>query len=63
MHLDDRDRYRQALVQHFKGESERFDCEVRHRDRRGEWRWARQHGLALRDAEGRAFAWSGRPAT
>ena len=40
MHPDDRDRYRQALVQHFKGESERFDCEVRYRDRRGEWRWA-----------------------
>src|SRR5262245_16528163 len=55
MHPDDRERYRQTVVRHFKGESERFECEVRYRDRRGEWRWARQHGLALRDAQGRAY--------
>ena len=55
IHPDDRDRYRQAVIEHFKGESERFDCEVRYRDRHGEWRWARQHGLALRDAQGRAY--------
>src|SRR5262245_33641249 len=55
MHPDDRERYRQTVVRHFKGESERFECEVRYRDRHGEWRWARQHGLALRDAQGRAY--------
>ena len=28
---------------------------MRYRSRSGEWRWARQHGLALRDADGRAY--------
>jgi PAS domain S-box-containing protein len=55
LHPDDRDRYRDTLIEHLKGRSERFDCEVRYKNRFGEWRWARQHGLALRDANGRAY--------
>jgi signal transduction histidine kinase len=55
LHPDDRALYRDALIEHLKGKTERFDCEMRYRSRSGEWRWARQHGLALRDASGRAY--------
>jgi PAS domain S-box-containing protein len=54
LHPQDRDRYRSCLIEHLKGRSERFDCEVRYRSASGEWRWARQHGIALRGADGRA---------
>jgi PAS domain S-box-containing protein len=55
LHPDDRALYRDALIEHLKGKTERFDCEMRYRSRSGEWRWARQHGLALRDTSGRAY--------
>jgi PAS domain S-box-containing protein len=55
LHPEDRERYRESLVAHLKGNSERFDCELRYKSRSGEWRWARQHGYALRDANGRAY--------
>jgi PAS domain S-box-containing protein len=55
LHPEDREKYRQTLIQHLKGQTERFDCEVRYKGRSGEWRWARQHGFALRDANGRAY--------
>jgi PAS domain S-box-containing protein len=55
LHPEDRDRYRRNLIEHLKGQSERFDCEVRYKSRSGEWRWARQHGFALCDDNGRAY--------
>jgi len=55
VHPDDRPRFRAATVAHFKGETERFECDYRFRARDGSWRWARQHGVALRDAHGRAY--------
>jgi PAS domain S-box-containing protein len=55
VHPDDRPRFRAATVAHFKGETERFECDYRFRARDGAWRWARQHGVALRDARGRAY--------
>jgi PAS domain S-box-containing protein len=55
LHPEDAERYRRTLIEHLKGHSERFDCEVRYKGRSGEWRWARQHGFALRDASGRAY--------
>ena len=55
LHPDDRPRFRAATVAHFKGETERFECDYRFRARDGSWRWARQHGVALRDARGRAY--------
>jgi PAS domain S-box-containing protein len=55
LHPEDQGRYRESLVEHLKGRTERFDCEVRYKSRSGEWRWARQHGFALRDADGRAY--------
>ena len=54
IHPDDQPKYRDATLAHFKGETERFECDYRYRVRDGSWRWARQHGIALRDATGRA---------
>jgi PAS domain S-box-containing protein len=55
LHPDDLPRYRAAMRDHFRGKSERFDCEIRYRDGDGKWRWARQHGVAVRDAKGRVI--------
>ncbi|TAK45665.1 MAG: GAF domain-containing protein [Betaproteobacteria bacterium] len=54
IHPDDVPRYDAAIVAHFKGRTERFECDFRYRARDGSWHWARQHGFALRDARGRA---------
>ncbi|HZM36973.1 MAG TPA: PAS domain-containing protein [Burkholderiales bacterium] len=54
IHDEDRTRYDAALIAHFKGGTERFECEFRYRAEDGSWRWARQHGIAQRDAAGRA---------
>jgi PAS domain S-box-containing protein len=55
IHPDDVPRYDAAIVAHFKGRTERFECDFRYRARDGSWRWARQHGFSLRDARGRAI--------
>ena len=54
LHPDDRARFGAATLAHFKAETERFECDYRFRARDGSWRWARQHGVALRDARGHA---------
>jgi len=54
IHPDDSARYRRALIEHFKGATEHFKCEYRFRAVDGTWRWARHHGVAMRDASGRA---------
>jgi len=54
IHPEDLPRYQQAMRDHFKGKTDRFDCELRYRSSEGYWRWARQHGFAVRDAAGRA---------
>jgi GAF domain-containing protein/PAS domain-containing protein len=54
IHPDDLGDYSRRLVEHFKGRRDRFECDYRYRDRHGAWRWARQHGIAVRDARGRA---------
>ena len=54
IHPEDQPRCRAAFVAHFKGATERFECDYRYRALDGTWRWARQHGIALRDASGRA---------
>jgi PAS domain S-box-containing protein len=54
IHPEDLPGYDAALIAHFKGKTERFECDYRFRDRKGGWRWARQHGIAERDAAGRA---------
>ncbi len=55
IHPEDRKLWRDALVAHFKGQTDRFECEYRYRSNDGGWEWARQHGIALKDASGRAY--------
>jgi PAS domain S-box-containing protein len=59
IHPTDLPYYKEAMRAHLKGESDRFVCEYRYRGADGSWRWARQHGLALRDASGRAHRMAG----
>jgi signal transduction histidine kinase len=54
IHPEDLPRYLQGIVEHFKGKTERFRCDYRYEAADGSWRWARQHGIALRDRRGRA---------
>jgi signal transduction histidine kinase len=51
--------YRRRLIEHFKGQTERFECEARYRRSDGGWGWARQHGIAFRDDDGRAYRMTG----
>ena len=55
IHPEDLPRYLAAFVEHFKGATKRFECDYRYQPLEGGWRWARQHGLALRDKRGRAI--------
>jgi len=53
IHPDDLTVRRRALVACLKGETPRFQCEYRFRTNDGMWRWARQHGIAVRGPDGR----------
>jgi len=55
IHPDDQPRFLAASAAHFKGETQRFELDYRYRASDGTWRWGRQHGVALRDAHGRAY--------
>jgi PAS domain S-box-containing protein len=59
IHPDDRPRFREALVDHLKGRTRRFECEYRYRRCDGSWGSARHHGLGLRDAAGRIYRMAG----
>jgi PAS domain S-box-containing protein len=52
IHPDDLPAYREAMVAHLKGETSRFVSEYRYLDNFGQWRWARQSGIAQRRADG-----------
>ena len=54
IHPDDLAAYDAAIVAHFKNQTPRFECDYRFRATDGTWHWARQHGVAIRDARGRA---------
>src|SRR3954464_13996945 len=54
VHPDDRPNHTRMIAALYKGEIPRLDIEFRYRGREGAWRWARQHGIVVRDAEGRA---------
>ena len=54
IHPSDYPTYRRRLVEHLKGETPRFNCDVRYLTEDGTWRWARQHGIAFRGPDGRA---------
>ncbi len=53
IHPDDLAAYDAALVAHFRKKTRRFECDYRYQARDRTWRWARQHGIAQRDARGR----------
>jgi PAS domain S-box-containing protein len=55
IHRDDLADYDRRIVEHFKGLRAQFECSYRFRARDGKWRWARQHGVAVRDKGGRAL--------
>ncbi|MFO7189902.1 MAG: EAL domain-containing protein [Pseudomonadota bacterium] len=56
VHPDDAARYRAGLIQAFKGETERFECEFRVRAEDGGWRWIVARGrIVERDEYGRAL--------
>jgi PAS domain S-box-containing protein len=59
IHPEDLPYYRAAIIAHFKGETERLEVEYRYRHADGSWHWARQHGVASRDQNGRAYRVSG----
>jgi signal transduction histidine kinase/DNA-binding response OmpR family regulator len=49
IHPDDQAAHAAAIRAHLAGETPRFNCEYRYRTRDGAWRWAREHGIAVRD--------------
>ncbi len=59
IHPADLPSYKEAMRAHFKGENNRFVCEYRYRGGDGSWRWARHHGVTLRDASGRVHRMAG----
>ena len=55
IHPDDRPAYREAIVAHLRGETPRFEVDFRFTSPGGDWRWCRQHGVAVRHPDGRAY--------
>src|SRR5437764_11621614 len=55
IHPDDRPAYRESIVEHFRGDTPRFEVDFRFKASDGSWRWCRQHGVAVRHADGRAY--------
>jgi signal transduction histidine kinase/CheY-like chemotaxis protein/HPt (histidine-containing phosphotransfer) domain-containing protein len=53
IHPDDLPSYRQAWRELFTAKAARLDCQYRYRGGDGKWRWAHQHGIAVRDKAGR----------
>ena len=54
VHPDDQPLFKYTLAEHLKGNTPRFSMELRYRDGAGNWRWARQAGIAVRGPDGRA---------
>lgn len=54
IHPDDRPLFKYTLAEHLKGNTPRFSMEFRYRDGAGNWRWARQAGIAVRGPDGGA---------
>jgi PAS domain S-box-containing protein len=54
IHPEDFPAYRHATIAHLKGITERFEHDYRYRAADGTWRWARTHGVVIRNKNGRA---------
>lgn len=59
LHPSDRDRLKQELSMHLKGETNHFQSEFRLRHKNGEYRWFRSRGMALRDADQQPYRIAG----
>ena len=58
-HPDDVQVVRSAISAHLRGQTRRYKAEYRLRHHGGEWRWYRQRGIAVRDAQGRPTRMAG----
>jgi two-component system, sensor histidine kinase len=59
LHEDDRDRVRSGIDDYLSGNSADYRMEFRLRHQDGTWRWIMSRGIALREADGRAFRVAG----
>ena len=59
VHPDDRRQVQENLVSHIKGNSSHFECEYRIQHVNGSYVWVLSRGLAVRDAEGKAYRMAG----
>jgi PAS domain S-box-containing protein len=58
-HPDDIDAVRAAMSDHLHGKTRFYAVDYRMKHPSGKWHWYRQRGVALRDAEGRAYRMAG----
>ena len=59
IHPDDHERAITALNDYLSGKAESYDVEIRLKHKDGSWRWIRDRGKALRDANGVAIRMAG----
>jgi diguanylate cyclase (GGDEF)-like protein/PAS domain S-box-containing protein len=59
VHPHDRSKVRNALLEHIDGSSPHFEAEYRILHKDGEYRWMLSRGLAVRDADGKAYRLAG----
>ena len=59
IHPDDRPVWEAARAAHLEGKTPAYEGEWRMRQRDGNYRWVRVHGLCLRDASGRPYRMAG----
>jgi len=59
VHLNDQKRLYQNLGAHLKGNSHHFECEYQVKDANGRYVWMLARGLAVWDAEGKAYRMAG----
>ncbi len=59
VHREDVSRLQEALATHLHGKTPQFECEYRMRHKDGGYRWVLTRGLALWDADGKAYRCAG----
>ena len=59
VHPGDRGKLRHEITEHVEARAPHFQCEYRLRHRNGAFRWMLSRGLAVRDAQGRAYRLAG----
>jgi PAS domain S-box-containing protein len=59
LHGDDLDRVRSGIDDYLSGQTPEYRMEFRLRHKDGTWRWIMSRGIALREADGRAFRVAG----